>query len=867
MSSVFLVERGKWPFLICGPMLRRVTPKQVAVFVAACLPFQAILKIRQVGTGSSAWLASTPQSSLKLGEYLYTLVVSWPGEQSPQSRLQAGATYEYDLDFTTIQPGSIPNRDDGTPVANYTPSGPLTFTLNELGLLNNPAQGSGQSPQPSRRIGLTEGELPTFVVEPQRRNLGIVHASCRKPHGGGLDVLPAIEALLTGPLSGRPSYLILTGDQIYADDVSTSLLWTLQQTGQALMGATAESLLMQEGAVTILNSIAGQARRTLLAKDTKVTSGEKDSHLLFLAEFYAMYLFVWSPALWGPGWRPDTPPTESEWAAVAGPAGWPKNSRSQHSVVATFSHSTPAVRRVLANIPTLMMFDDHEVTDDWNLNFDWNRASRTESPLLHRIVRNGLLAYGVFQAWGNDPDQYATQTTGRTLLESLVPVPSSTSTSNPTVFNAPACVDDLLQLTPVGSTTTRGPMLWHWGIDEETYDYRILALDTRTRRDYRGFSETGLLTSEAMTAQLPTPPPGDTRLTYVLSPAPVFGHPLMEEIIQPLAREYGQAAYVDAEAWSLNRASLVNLMYQLALYRCVVLLSGDVHYGFTNKTEFVAWDALSSSPRTAVIAQLCASALHNQEALTLAIEAAALAGLYQRAWRGREFAQWADHVVGGKSLAELMDDAINDSPANWVAATGPVQLSLNRFDDVVAAVVGKSMTSTKLIVRVVRKNSAAGALVSALVQGPVPRILAFMYFRAIRADVPSVPVPPGWSLTVPVGPWFRAGLRTAVDRMFPVPTSPPSQRTWTWSTTFIEAAKMSVVAKGPYSRGATAKRLMVVGRPHFGEVRVNSAQNSSKESLTHILHLMEPSGTPSVVTHQIPSLTPPSPSRTWTAVY
>ncbi len=45
MASVFLVPRHKWPFLIFGSMLRRVTPDQVAVFVAASLPFEEILKI------------------------------------------------------------------------------------------------------------------------------------------------------------------------------------------------------------------------------------------------------------------------------------------------------------------------------------------------------------------------------------------------------------------------------------------------------------------------------------------------------------------------------------------------------------------------------------------------------------------------------------------------------------------------------------------------------------------------------------------------------------------------------------------------------------------------------------------------------
>ena len=74
----------------------------------------------------------------------------------------------------------------------------------------------------------------------------------------------------------------------------------------------------------------------------------------------------------------------------------------------------PAVRRLLANVPTLMIFDDHEITDDWNLNLEWIR--RTQDPakavpteakvptaLARAVLRNGLVAYAIFQAWGNTP--------------------------------------------------------------------------------------------------------------------------------------------------------------------------------------------------------------------------------------------------------------------------------------------------------------------------------------------------------------------------------------------------------------------------------------------------------------------------------
>jgi hypothetical protein len=69
-------------------------------------------------------------------------------------------------------------------------------------------------------------------------------------------------------------------------------------------------------------------------------------------------------------------------------------------------HQTLAkVRRALANISTLMIFDDHDVTDDWNLNPSWRDRVFT-APLGKSIVRNGMMAYALFQDWGNRADRY-----------------------------------------------------------------------------------------------------------------------------------------------------------------------------------------------------------------------------------------------------------------------------------------------------------------------------------------------------------------------------------------------------------------------------------------------------------------------------
>ena len=52
-----------------------------------------------------------------------------------------------------------------------------------------------------------------------------------------------------------------------------------------------------------------------------------------------------------------------------------------------------------------MIFDDHDVTDDWNLTAAW-RERVHQNPMGRRCVANALAAFWAFQGWGNDPDLY-----------------------------------------------------------------------------------------------------------------------------------------------------------------------------------------------------------------------------------------------------------------------------------------------------------------------------------------------------------------------------------------------------------------------------------------------------------------------------
>src|SRR5690606_30476066 len=71
----------------------------------------------------------------------------------------------------------------------------------------------------------------------------------------------------------------------------------------------------------------------------------------------------------------------------------------------TFKAGLGNVARALAYLPSLMIFDDHDITDDWNLSAQWEETAYGH-PFSKRIIGNALIAYMLCQGWGNNPDAF-----------------------------------------------------------------------------------------------------------------------------------------------------------------------------------------------------------------------------------------------------------------------------------------------------------------------------------------------------------------------------------------------------------------------------------------------------------------------------
>ena len=99
-----------------------------------------------------------------------------------------------------------------------------------------------------------------------------------------------------------------------------------------------------------------------------------------------------------------TPQSRRRIAARAGRhPDWPQDEIVDFDEYSGLYHDTwsdPEVRWMLSTVPTAMIFDDHDVRDDWNTSGTWRRRIR-ELPWWRDRIRAGLAAYWVYQHLGN----------------------------------------------------------------------------------------------------------------------------------------------------------------------------------------------------------------------------------------------------------------------------------------------------------------------------------------------------------------------------------------------------------------------------------------------------------------------------------
>lgn len=628
------------PLVLAGPILRRVEPNLVSVWIALSRPASLTLTLWEGRTKAGAadhLLRSDPATpTMRFGERLHVAVGLLRIPAASPKLLKPGVIYSYDLAIAEAS---------------------ATHTLASLGLLKSAPTANGgpaEWARPHLALGYVDDFLPSFSLPPAKLDdLRIVYGSCRRPANEHPDAMAMIDdiiadASLYADALKRPHQLVLGGDQIYADDVWAAHLQMINRLGNELIGnlpdqpdpADATPIPLERipvdrrrlgvdeedpinhpdrwapGGPTplpagLIEFPAGR-RQTLILREAQMTTVDGESHLLSFGEFAAMYLMVWCNASWPrvDDWpnaqqvlapivrslRPVAPLIEPslDWAHLAardvgkteGKENYPacKDMEGEeldecllaqrrakldqrHGVkraqLADFFAALPRVRRTLANVPTYMIFDDHDATDDWNLNPIWvDRVNNTS--LGRTILRNALASYAVFQDWGNDPLRYLNerQDTGpagdpqrmldtvaamfppRTEQERADGQASSSNAPKPLQRPLPSVAGALdhffgLDLRPQptvdgGYEAVNPPIKWHFSVPGPRH--LLLAIDNRTRRSFVSREgPPGNVAVAALAEQIPATLPPGCELLVVTAPLQVIGPGLLDDLIAPTA--------------------------------------------------------------------------------------------------------------------------------------------------------------------------------------------------------------------------------------------------------------------------------------------------------------------------------------------
>jgi len=439
---------------------------------------------------------------------------------------------------------------------------------------------------------------PRFVVRTRLNNL--LHGSCRRPHNASGDGMARADRWVAAhrtDIDDWPTMMLLTGDQIYADDVAGPMLRAIHALidriglwPEALEGATVadsgelyasphcyyqrDQLLPQEKTNTALRDrFFGGTRKPIF---TSATAG---NHLVTLAEVLAMYLLCWS----------DTPWRDLSYSVPDLTEAERERYDEEAPIIQDFVTELPAVRRVMANTVTPMIFDDHDITDDWNLTALWEDTAYGH-PYSKRIIGNALVAYLLCQGWGNRPEVF--DDTIQPIVERYAQDHDADSQNT--------LIDALIAFR-------------EWGFTLET-DPAVVVLDIRTsrwRRERQPSRPSGLMDWEALTDMQQALM--DRRSVVLVAATPIFGVKLIENV-QRIFTFFGFPLMVDAENWMAHSGTasvVLNVFRHRRTPGNFTILSGDVHYSFVYDV------ALRFSRARQKVWQITSSGVKNQFPETL----------------------------------------------------------------------------------------------------------------------------------------------------------------------------------------------------------------------------------------------------------
>jgi hypothetical protein len=595
------------PIILSGPIVRRSEPTQITIWIATSKRYRIHAKMFRITSNKDNELfeydgfhAKSKTNTIQMGKQLFVHLIKL---KPISGTFPLDTLLGYNIHFKL---------------------GSELHDLNTLGLLSK-----------DNPYSIVYGNLnyPAIYLNSSDQHCHVLYGSCRKPHGDNDDILTTADILLEkefNNLKVRPTTLFLMGDQIYADDVADPLFPVITKAEKELIGSGEKLELLDEKLAiepfkTALNQVNG--RKYIMENFCHFTSSHANNHLMKFGEYAVMYLLSWSPQLLESAQENNLFESFDElgnkqqiYYVFSDGEKYPKDNKleqtrlrtrysEQQEAMISFQHSLYRIRRLLANIPTYMMFDDHDITDDWNISSKWKENVRN-SPLGSHVIANGLAAYWAFQGWGNSPDSFD----------------DSFFSIKKTYFTM-LSDGNMIENHEEWKKTLWNYDSWHFVVPTNP---TALFLDTRTQREYDSEprpEKFGHLIEETVWAPQLISKKGWENVTsslfdfgwksgnplIIVSPTPLYGLGVIEtflhDYVYPLkVLGVNVQTKFDFEAWKYNGRGFTEFLNQAASWkpnRCIIL-SGDVHYASTVKAAVSFKDG-----RKLVINQFTSSPMKN----------------------------------------------------------------------------------------------------------------------------------------------------------------------------------------------------------------------------------------------------------------
>ena len=251
--------------------------------------------------------------------------------------------------------------------------------------------------------------------------------------------------------------------------------------------------------------------------------------------------------------------------------------------------SDPANRWLLSTLPSAMIFDDHDIRDDWNTSRSWKSEMEATSWWHERIVA-GLASYWVYQHLGNlSPKERAEDAVWQQIAR----------------YRGEAELDLSAELDSFAELADQNPAAYRWSFCRDFGDTRLVVVDSRAARDLA--PESRALLDEQEMAWLDARMRGGFRYLLVGTSLP-FLLPMGLHHVESWSEALAQGAWgkraarvgeklrqtVDLEHWGAFQDSFRKVAAMVAEVAdgkrgpapaAIAFLSGDVHFSYVSEVD------------------------------------------------------------------------------------------------------------------------------------------------------------------------------------------------------------------------------------------------------------------------------------------